>query len=319
VSGNYHKHYPSGHTNGMLGRMKTRQHGSALVVLMCILVVAIGGVLTWVFLNTVMRPAAETKQVTTTTPVPVEKTPLPATPKEPDSADTLSSPVKVPSADGNTYFMYGAPKGQNNTRTKHIIISLPGHGTKADDGYKAWKGHLEDGHYALAEFNWWRGTGETTGDYYSPAEIVKQTRAFLAQQHYTSKDIVVLHGFSRGSANTYAVIAQDRIAPGHVFDAVISNAGKYQAGFPLATPAPTDAQITQFYTAIPWVLVCGGRDENPLRDGCPGMTETKQFLEGHGANVLALLSDPAMGHGAFHLSPLKLPKQALARIDSAVQ
>ena len=240
---------------------------------------------------------------------------------EPDSADTLASPEKFTSADTKTYFVYGAPAGQNNKTPKRIIISLPGHGTTADDGYNAWKNHLSTlngGTYALAEFNWWRGTGEKKEDYYDPPNIVAQVRAFLDQQGYTSSDIVVLHGFSRGSANTYAVVAQDKLKKGSVFDAVISNAGKYQSDFPLSTPELSSAKITELFRKMPWVLVCGGLDDNPERDGCPGMEETKRFLELHEADVLGLLTDANAGHGAFHMSSLGLPKQAIELIEASI-
>lgn len=241
--------------------------------------------------------------------------------KEPDSADTLASPEKITSADEKTYFIYGAPAGQNNASQKRIIISLPGHGTTADDGYEAWKSHLStlnNGTYAVAEFNWWRGTGEKKEDYYDPPSVVTQVRAFLDQQGYTSSDIVVLHGFSRGSANTYAVIAQDRLKKGAVFDAVISNAGKYQSDFPLASPEPSSSKMTELFRNVPWVLACGGKDENPDRDGCPGMEETEGFLESHEARILGTVTDPNAGHGAFHMSTLGLPKQAIDLIESAL-
>ena len=238
-------------------------------------------------------------------------------PKEADSADTLPSPEKITSSDGKTYFIYGAPAGQNNKDTKRIIVSLPGHGTTADDGYKAWKTHIEGGQYALAEFNWWDGNGENKTDYYSPPDAVKQIREFLTSQDYTSNDIVILHGFSRGSANTYAVIANDRIDSKPVFDAVISNSGRYEADFPLSSKTLTDTEITKLFKNFPWILVCGGKDPN-TKSGCPGMEDTKSFLTAHQANVLALLTDPNQGHGVFHMSSLGLPKQALELIENAL-
>lgn len=296
--------------------MTRQEHGFAHVWLLLLLVLVLVGGAGWFVYSRqakVEDNADATKKSSQTT------SPAKETPKEPDSADTLASPQKITSSDGKTYFVYGAPAGQNNKDTKRIVISLPGHGTIADDGYKAWAGHIESGQYALAEFNWWRGTGEKTADYYDPASVVSQTRAFLHEQGYDSDDIVVLHGFSRGSANTYAVIAQDRLVKGSVFDAVISNAGKYQSSFPLADRTLSDAEITRLFKGMPWVLACGGLDENPNRDGCPGMTETQSFLTAHGANVLALLTDPNQGHGAFHRSSLKLPEQAFALIDAALK
>lgn len=237
---------------------------------------------------------------------------------EPDDPDSLSAPQTIASTDGKTHFVYGAPAGHNNKETKYLIVSLPGHGTTAEEGYQAWSRHLT-GEYALAEFDWWKGTGEKKSDYYTPAEIVREVRPFLVNQGYDADDVIILHGFSRGSANTYAVIVQDHLLSRPVFDAVISNAGKYQSDFPLADKPLSDEEITKFYTDIPWVLVCGGLDPNPSRDGCPGMTETKEFLTEHGANVLALLTDPNASHGVFHMSPLDLPQEAFTLIKETLR
>lgn len=304
--------------------MKHKQQGFAHFIILAVFVllfVGAAGLLVYIrSKNNSIESSSETQvsQTENKEVVATEQKKTVEVSKEPDTSDTISSPEKVTSADGKTYFIYGAPAGQNNKETKSIIISLPGHGTTADDGYEAWKDHL-DGSFALAEFNWWRGTGEKKTDYYDPASVVLQVRAFLDKQDYKANDIVILHGFSRGSANTYAVIANDRISRGSVFDAVISNAGKYQADFPLVEGKTfTDTEMTQFFKGIPWVLACGGKDENPARDGCPGMEETKAFLESHEANVLGIVTDPNVGHGAFHMSKLGLPKQALDLIRAAL-
>ncbi len=237
--------------------------------------------------------------------------------KAPDSADTIEKPQKITAADGTHYFYYGAPAGQNNASKKRVIISLPGHGTTADDDYnKAWLSHIKGNKYALASVNWWDGKGEAKENYMSPEEIVIQSRAFLKQQGYTTNDLVILEGFSRGSANTYAVIANDRINGNPVFDAVISASGAYQSDFPLVDTQSNSSQSSTLYRGIYWVLACGGKDDNPQRDGCPAMQKTKAFLTEHGADVLGVLEDPDFGHGAFHKSPLGLPEKALDLIDA---
>ncbi len=300
--------------------MKHSESGIAhLVIIVLLLIGIVSGIGWYVFTrqdkSAVTNASPDTQlslQKPSSTAAPTEA------PKAPDSVDTLTNPEKITSADGKSYFVYGAPVGQNNKSPKKIIISLPGHGTTAEDGYKAWDGHLTDTGFALAEFNWWRGGGEKKSDYYDPFSVVMQVRAFLDTQDYDKDDIVVLHGFSRGSANTYAVIAQDRVQTGAVFDAVISNAGKYQSDFPLDEPELSDQKMTEVFSGMPWVLACGGLDENPNRDGCPGMQETQIFLTNHKARVLGLLTDPNAGHGAFHMSKLGLPKQALQLIDGAL-
>ena len=68
--------------------------------------------------------------------------------------------MAVATSDGRTHFVYGAPAGQNQRDVKRIVISLPGHGTSAEDGYAAWSRHIVGGDWAVAELDWWDGEGE---------------------------------------------------------------------------------------------------------------------------------------------------------------
>lgn len=241
---------------------------------------------------------------------------LPTPTMQPDNPNTLNAPEKITTSDKKQYLFYGHPSGQNNKQTKKIIFSLPGHGTIAEADYEAWKEQLiSNGTYALASINWWDGSGEATSDYYSPTKVVQEIQYFLTTQHYDSDDRIILEGFSRGSANTYAVVLYDQLTDHPVIDGVISASGKYQPDF-----AITDEQLAtnngKPFASLPWILACGEKDDNPTRDGCAGMEETRTFLQYRGANVLTILNDPNGGHGAFHKSPLKLASQALTLFDS---
>lgn len=234
----------------------------------------------------------------------------------PDNTSTLSVPEKVTTSDGDHYILYGQPAGQNNKQTKKIIFSLPGHGSTAEEDYSAWKEQLlANSTYALASINWWDGKGETLTSYYTPQEVQREIQYFLARQKYQDTDVVILEGFSRGSANTYPVVAYDVTSQKRVIDGVISASGKYQSDFAMTTELLSQNNGKPFAN-IPWVLVCGEKDLNPTLDGCEGMKETQTFLEGKGANVLALLADPNGAHGAFHKSPLKLAEKALGLFDT---
>lgn len=291
--------------------LKRNQNGFAhLLTILVIVIAGVVGFTGWkVYGNNKKTPTTSNSTSQTTTAAPKIN--------QPDSADTLTSPSKVTTSDGKQYFYYGAPAGQNNASPKRIIISLPGHGTSAEDDYAAWQPHITGGKYALASLNWWDGSGETKTDYYSPVEIVTLSKAFLKQEGYTSSNLIILEGFSRGSANTYSVIANDRISKDPIFDAAISASGKYQSDFSLFENSSM-AISTSLFSGVYWVLACGGKDDDPNRDGCLGMSETKIFLEAHGASVLGLLEDPNGAHGAFHKGSLGLPKQALDLISAEV-
>lgn len=51
-----------------------------------------------------------------------------------------------------------------------------------------------------------------------------------------------------------------------------------------------------------WFTVAGGKDQNPDRDGIPGMRASAQWLRKQGAEVIREIEDPNAGHGAFHLN-----------------
>ena len=259
-------------------------------------------------IKSVNMPQVQTATSLTTTPTTM-----------PDNPNTLQNPIKMTTSDGAHYILYGQPAGQNNKAVKRIIFSLPGHGTAAEDDYNAWKEQLiTNGNYALASINWWDGKGESPSDYYSPTDVVREIYYFLTSQNYKKSDFVVLEGFSRGSANTYPVVAIDVYSKAQVIDAVISASGKYQSDF-----AITDALLNQNngkpFSGIPWILICGEKDPNPTRDGCDGMRETQTFLTERGAKVLGLLSDPNGAHGSFHKSPLKLAEKALSMFDNLIK
>ena len=241
--------------------------------------------------------------------------PLPSPTKGPDNSNTLNSPQKILTSEGTHYIFYGEPTGQNNKAVKKIIFSLPGHGSTAEQDYDAWKSQLIiNGNYALASVNWWDGKGETLQNYYSPKQVVKEIQYFLTQKNYKKTDLVILEGFSRGSANTYPVVAYDIASGQRVIDGVISASGKYQSDFAV-TPELLNQNNGQVFADVSWILVCGEKDPTPTLNGCEGMQETQTFLESKGAKVLALLKDPNGSHGSFHKSPLKLAEKALSTFD----
>ena len=81
-----------------------------------------------------------------------------------DSVSTLSNPQKIPTIDGQEYFIVGLPKAHTSKSPRKIIFSLPGHGSTAEQDFEAWKPQIVDKDYALASLNWWHGGGEKITD-----------------------------------------------------------------------------------------------------------------------------------------------------------
>jgi hypothetical protein len=111
------------------------------------------------------------------------------------------------------------------------------------------------------------------------------------------------HGFSRGSANSYAIVAIDH-ARGHRYFALnVASSGGVALSYP-----PTRAIIDGQHGPDPlkgtqWITCAGARDPNPDRDGIPGMKRTAAWLREQGAIVLESIEDPDAGHGALKTNP----------------
>jgi cytoskeletal protein RodZ len=90
--------------------IRTESGFALMVVIGAVAVVGVISLALWQWRQhqATLTPAAGTSS--TTTPTPPAVTPSP-TPKPADSADTMANPAKVTSADGKTYFVYGAPAG----------------------------------------------------------------------------------------------------------------------------------------------------------------------------------------------------------------
>ncbi len=50
-------------------------------------------------------------------------------------------------------------------------------------------------------------------------------------------------------------------------------------------------------------MVCGMQDENPDRDGCVGMNETKDWVTSYGGTVDLMIEDEEGDHLAFFTNP----------------
>jgi hypothetical protein len=193
------------------------------------------------------------------------------------------------------------------------------HGTEgsAERDYEVWKPFIVDTTYALATLNWWDGSGDQTSDYSTPETMIKQIHDFLTAQGYTAKDLIVYEGFSRGSANSYPIVAHDRASSSPMIDVAISSSGGAQPTYYDMTTKTiaTQASKPTIFKGVYWILACGGKDENPTRDGCEAMETSKKFVTAKGGNVLGVLSDPNGTHGALTTSKLDLVGQAFDLID----
>ena len=149
---------------------------------------------------------------------------------------------------------------------------------------------------------WWLGTGDSTADYYTPFDIYREIDKVLARLQ-VPQNSAMLHGFSRGSANLYAVAAIDRAKGRHYFNIFVANSGGVALGYP-PTRLVEDGEFGATpYKGTVWVTSCGMRDQNPERDGCPTMRRSADWIKGKGGMIAFSIEDQNGGHGALHTNP----------------
>lgn len=183
--------------------------------------------------------------------------------------------------------------------TARWIVSLHGSRGSARADLGVWQKSLGNRPIGVLAIQWWRGEGE---DYLRPEEIYREIEQAVARAGIAPGG-ALLHGFSRGAANLYAVAALDAGRGRRLFTHYVASSGGVAPDYP-----PTRNIIQGAYGPRPlagtrWVTACGGRDENPGRDGCPGMRRTAQWLKEQGASLSDVIEDPAAGHGALQLNP----------------
>jgi hypothetical protein len=205
------------------------------------------------------------------------------------------NPDVLPTSDGQSFVVVWKPPGTN---PKRWIVSLHGSRGFATDDLALWHPSLRDRDVGLLSVQWWIGADDTPRSYYTPMQIYREIDMAFRKLG-VQPGMVMLHGFSRGSANSYAVAAMDAGRGRHYFSLIVASSGGVSTDFP-----PTKEILTGAFGDHPlrrtrWVTAAGARDPNPDRDGIPGMRRTAAWLEEQGATVLERIEDPAEGHGAL--------------------
>lgn len=200
----------------------------------------------------------------------------------------------VPTSDGKSFYLFWSPRPD-----APIIVTLHGHGSYAFNDFSAWESTLSRKNYGMLAPQWWFGSGESPNDYYFPRQLVKVLREAVEKEKLTTRRLI-LHGFSRGSANIYGVVALDRHEKQPYFSRVIANSGGMSADFPINRDINNGQFGPKPFSGTHWVFFCGEKDPNPQRDGCPAMERTQNWVKDKGGESMLLMRDSNAGHGGFH-------------------
>lgn len=216
-------------------------------------------------------------------------------------AENLKPEVRATS-DGKSFCLVW----KSTPSPKRWIASLHGAGFPpkgfAADDLAHWHRHLKARDVGIICLQWWLGTGDATRDFFTPEQIHRELDRALASVG-AKPGAVMLHGFSRGSANIYAVAGLDAGPGKKWFSLAVASSGGVALNYP-----PTRALLAGDYGELPlkgtrWITCAGARDSNPDRDGIPGMKRTADWLREQGANVVFSIEDETSGHGALMLNP----------------
>lgn len=208
----------------------------------------------------------------------------------------------VPTFDGRSFYLFISP--QENSP---IVVSLHGHAGWAFKDYAAWSLELSRKGFGLLTVQWWFGLGDEAKDYYSPQELYAVIENALRKENLTNRKLL-LHGFSRGAANIYGVVALDRYTQNKFFPLIVANSGGASRDFLINRAIDLEQLGSKPFTGTRWILFCGGKDSNPDRDGCEGMARTKEWIEANGGIVELFIQDMTAGHGGFHRNPANVEK-----------
>lgn len=216
-------------------------------------------------------------------------------------AEALHTEVR-PTSDGMSFFVVW----RASPAPAKWIVSLHGAGQPAKgfatDDLAIWAPHLKDRNVGLVCLQWWLGQGDGIESFYTPVEINREIDRVLRDLHVKAGN-VMLHGFSRGAANAYAVAALDAGRGRHNFSLIVASSGGYAADYPPNRGIVNGELGDHPLKGTRWITVARARDPNPQRDGIEGMRRTARWLKEQGAVVLESIEDPKFGHGALQLNP----------------
>ena len=164
---------------------------------------------------------------------------------------------------------------------------------------------LKERGYGLLAIQWWLGKGEEISDYLSPNEIYRVIDEIFRTLH-VKPGMALLHGFSRGSANIYAVAAIDRSTKNDYFALFIANAGKASLDYPPTHEIEQGHFGDKPFTGSHWITFAGGKDPNPDRGGVLGMRETADWIRSCEGAWILLLKIPMPDTAVFIKTP-KIP------------
>lgn len=213
-------------------------------------------------------------------------------------------------ADGKSFYLKWFPASATPSTTA-LLVTLHGSNGNAFNEFFVWHQRAAAKGVGIIALQWYKGSSSVMPyDYFPDDSIYGYIDTALRRLNYPSNK-ALLHGFSRGSARSYAITFMDVQPSGkNYFCTVFSNAGKPDSLYPLYTQINSGTYGHTFLSGKRWGMFCGGMDSMPAQSGCPAMNSAKNWVQANGGTVGLFISDPGLGHGGF--------TQTAAYMDSAL-
>jgi hypothetical protein len=206
------------------------------------------------------------------------------------------------SPDSSSFYLQWFPNGSAQPDTLPIIVTCHGSEGKVFDEFYLWHPYAMANNCGIIAIQWYNPDSTVWGaDHYLKDSVIYQTIDLaLGTINYPSGK-ALFHGFSRGSARSYAINLYDHLSANNYFCTTISNAGSAEPGYPLYHDIDLGMYGTTPFLGRHWALYCGQLDPGVL-SWCPAMVATQNWLTAKGAIVDVFIQDATGTHGGFHMN-----------------
>ena len=216
---------------------------------------------------------------------------------------TTNSVQVLPTADGNSFYLKWFPSSVTTPSSAPLIVTLHGSGSTAFAEFSAWHTKAQAKGCGIIALQFYRGNAAVPpNDYFDDPVLYSYIDTALKRIHYPSNK-ALFHGFSRGSARSYAMAYYDRPAIGgkNYFCTIMSNAGGPDSSYALYNQINSGSNHFLFANKC-WAMFSGGLDTN--KGSKPqAMISAKNWVQANGGSVGLFIYDATKGHGGFHLTP----------------
>jgi len=206
----------------------------------------------------------------------------------------------INTSDGKSFYILWKPEGFDTMSTRPIVATIHGHASFATDEFFLWYEHCKKRNIAILALQWYFGGDERTSNYYQPNEMYPIFENVLRTENI-KPGYCILHGFSRGSANSYGIAAYDRHSGNNYFGLIISNSGSAEDDYPVNREINNGNFGKMPYTGTHWLLYCGMKDDN-IHSDCNAMEKTSKWIESLGGKIELFIKDESGDHGGFHMN-----------------